>query len=333
MGNIQAVFDLDYLKYAVASVGEKRSIKAYHKETGDVFECKTRTDLWGHYLKKNKGLLAEFNIKNGTQYKAEDLEVIDIQTPEPIRNVKHSANEMFKKVMWQLGTNDYSAYIGKGEPFRVERSTILKYKENRKKSLKPLCLDEITDYLIWKYQPEIVEYYEADDKVVMDAYRDKNKCVVGEDKDYFGCDVMYFNVNQVDKGIQDCSGLGSLWLNAKGDVKGIGRLFFYHQILSGDGSDHYKANSANPEYEWGDKSSYKLLKNCKTDKEALDAIKTGYQLLYPEPKIITGWRGDEIEVDWKYVFNENFDLARMIRWEGDVVVGTDVMKKLGVIND
>ncbi len=128
MGNIQAVFDLDYLKYAVASVGEKRSIKAYHKETGDVFECKTRTDLWGHYLKKNKGLLAEFNIKNGTQYKAEDLEVIDIQTPEPIRNVKHSANEMFKKVMWQLGTNDYSAYIGKGEPFRVERSTILKYK-------------------------------------------------------------------------------------------------------------------------------------------------------------------------------------------------------------
>ena len=33
------------------------------------------------------------------------------------------------------------------------------------------------------------------------------------------------------------------------------------------------------------------------------------------------------------MFNENFDLARMIRWEGDVVVGTDVMKKLGVIND
>ena len=328
-----AVFDLDYLKYSVASVGEKRSIKAYHKVTGDEFECKTRTELWGHYLKKDKGLLAEFNKKNGTRHKAEDLEVIDIQIPEPIKNVKHSANEMFKKVMYQLGTNDYSAYIGKGEPFRVERSTILKYKENRKKSLKPLCLDEITDYLIWKYQPEIVEYYEADDKVVMDAYRDKYKCVVGEDKDYFGCDVMYFNVNQVDKGIQDCSGLGSLWLNAKGEVKGIGRLFFYHQILSGDGSDHYKANSANPEYEWGDKSSYKLLKDCKTDKEALEAIKTGYQLIYPEPRIITGWRGKEIEIDWKYVFNENWDMARMLRWEGDVVVGTDVLRKLEVIND
>ena len=46
-----------------------------------------------------------------------------------------------------------------------------------------------------------------------------------------------------------------------------------------------------------------------------------------------GWKGDTFEIDWKYVFNENFDLARMLRWENDVVVGTDVMKKLGVIDD
>ena len=326
-----AIFDLDYLKYAVASVGEKRSIKAYHRITGDEFECKTRTELWGHYLKKDKGLLAEFNAKNGTQYKAEDLEVIDIQTPEPIQNVKHSANEMFKKVMWQLGTNDYSAYIGKGKSFRVERSTIIEYKGQRQASLKPLCLDEITDYLIWKYQPEVVEYLEADDRVVMDAYRDKNKVVIGVDKDYFGCDVQFFNVNQVEKGIQQCSGLGSLSLNAKGEVKGIGRMFFYHQVLSGDSSDNYKANSANPEYEWGDKSSYKLLKDCKTDKEALEAIKKGYQLIYPEPRKIIGWRGDELEVDWLYCAEENFQMARMLRWENDVVSLREVMAKFGVI--
>ena len=27
------------------------------------------------------------------------------------------------------------------------------------------------------------------------------------------------------------------------------------------------------------------------------------------------------------------DMARMLRWEGDVVVGTDVLRKLEVIND
>lgn len=330
---MQAVWDLDFVKYAVASKGEKRSIKAYHPISGDEFSCATRTELWGHYLKKNKGLLAEFNLKNGTEYRAEDLVVIDIQEPEPFSLVSNAVDGMFSKVMYQLKTKNYSAYIGEGKSFRVERSTILEYKGQRKDTLKPLHLEEVSNHLIKKYSPEVVTYYEADDRVVMDAYRNKDKCVVGVDKDYFGCDVLFFNANQVDKGIQDCSGLGSLYLNAKGEVKGIGRMFFYHQVLSGDSSDNYKANSANPEYEWGDKSSYKLLKDCKTDKEALEAIKQGYQLIYPEPRIISGWKGDEIEVDWLYCAEENFQMARMLRWENDVVSLKDVMTKFGVIND
>ena len=36
------------------------------------------------------------------------------------------------------------------------------------------------------------------------------------------------------------------------------------------------------------------------------------------------------KADW-YAFNENFDLARMLRYEGDFVVGTSVMEKLKVI--
>ena len=333
MTNIQAIWDLDFVKYAVASKGEKRSIKAYHPISGDEFSCATRTELWGHYLKKNKGLLAEFNLKNGTEYRAEDLVVIDIQEPEPFSLVSNAVDGMFRKIMYQLKTKNYSAYIGEGKSFRVERSTILEYKGQRKDTLKPLHLEEVSNHLIKKYSPEVVTYYEADDRVVMDAYRNKDKCVIGVDKDYFGCDVLFFNANQVDKGIQDCSGLGSLYLNAKGEVKGIGRMFFYHQVLSGDSSDNYKANSANPEYEWGDKSSYKLLKDCKTDKEALEAIKQGYQLIYPEPRIISGWKGDEIEVDWLYCAEENFQMARMLRWENDVVSLKDVMTKFGVIND
>ena len=330
---MQTGWDLDFVKYAVASKGEKRSIKAYHPISGDEFSCATRTELWGHYLKKNKGLLAEFNLKNGTEYRAEDLVVIDIQEPEPFSLVSNAVDGMFSKVMYQLKTKNYSAYIGEGKSFRVERSTILEYKGQRKDTLKPLHLEEVSNHLIKKYSPEVVTNYEADDRVVMDAYRNKSKCVVGVDKDYFGCDVLFFNANQVDKGIQDCSGLGSLYLNAKGEVKGIGRMFFYHQVLSGDSSDNYKANSANPEYEWGDKSSYKLLKDCKTDKEALEAIKQGYQLIYAEPRIISGWKGDEIEVDWLYCAEENFQMARMLRWENDVVSLKDVMTKFGVIND
>ena len=141
-----------------------------------------------------------------------------------------------------------------------------------------------------------------------------------------------FNPNKVDQGVIDCEGLGSLWLDSKGKVTGKGRIFFYHQVLSGDTSDNYAANSAS-DIEWGEKSSYKLLKDCQTDKEALEALKKGYQLIYPETKVIKSWKGKDIEVDWKYALNENWDLARMLRWENDTVIGTDVLDKFGLLGD
>ena len=81
------------------------------------------------------------------------------------------------------------------------------------------------------------------------------------------------------------------------------------------------------------KSAYKALKDCTDDKEALQAIADSYQLLYPETKMFKGWRGNEFEIDWRYVFNENWDMARMLRWDGDFIVGTDVLERLGAIND
>ena len=332
MTDLTAVVDIDYIKYTAASAGETRTIKAYHPIDGVEFEAKTRTELWGHYLKKDKGILAEFNKKNGTDYKADELVVIDLQHPEPVQNILHTAKSMFESLLWNLKTNKYTAYIGKGESWRVGRSTILEYKGNRKEMLKPLLLDDVTEYLIKKYKPEIVEHLEADDKVVMDAYRDKSKVVCGVDKDYLGCDVLVFNPNKADQGVIDCSGYGGLWLDSKGDVTGKGRAFLYYQTLSQDDSDNYAANSAS-DVKWGSKSAYKALKDCTDDKEALEAVAESYKCLYPEPKLFTGWRGDEFEIDWKYVFNENFDLARMLRWENDVVVGTDVLDKFGLLGD
>lgn len=325
-----AIIDIDFVKYAASSAGETRTIKAYHPIDGTEWSCKTRTALYGHWLKKSGGLLAEHNKKNGTDYTADELVITDIQTPELIQNVLHTAKSMVESGLYMLKTNKYHAYIGKGESWRVGRSTILEYKGNRKDSLKPLALDEVTEYLIKKFKPEVVTHLESDDRVVMDAYRDKSKVVLGVDKDFLGCDVLFFNPNKPNLGVVDCGGLGRLWLDSKGKVTGKGRLFFYHQILSNDSSDNYAANSAS-DLEWGEKSSYKILKDCKTDKEALEALKKGYQIIYPEPRIIKGWRGNDIEVDWKYVFNENWDLARMLRYEGDFVVGTSVMEKLKVI--
>lgn len=327
-----AVIDIDYVKYSAASVGEKRTVKAYHPVTGDSWITSNRTELYGHWQKKDKGILAEHNKKHGTDYKADELVILDIQTPEPIQNVLHTAKSMVESALYQLKTNKHICYIGVGESFRVERSTLIRYKGNRTGMLKPLALDEVTQYLTKKFNAIEVSSIEADDAVVIEAYRDKSKTVVAVDKDYLGTDVLLFNPNKHEQGTIDCGGYGGLWLDSKGAVTGKGRAFLYYQTLSQDDSDNYAANSAS-DIKWGSKSAYKALKDCTNDKQALEAIAESYQYLYPEPKLFTGWKGDEFEVDWKYAFNENFDLARMLRWENDVVVGTDVMQKLGVIND
>jgi hypothetical protein len=100
--------------------------------------------------------------------------------------------------------------------------------------------------------------------------------------------------------------------------------------MNGDSSDNYFANSANPDVKWADMSAYNVLKDAKNDKEAWEALVRGYKTIYPAPRKIVGWRGDEIEVDALYMLQENFSLAKMLRWKGDKVDVKQVLDKLGV---
>ena len=324
-----AIFDFDIFAYRAASAGEQRTIKAYHPVTGDEWSCKTRTDLYGHWIKKDKGILAEHNAKNGTDYKADELVIIDVQTPEAIQNVLHTVKMMIESSLYYLKTNKFNGYLGKGDSFRMERSTLLKYKGNREDTLRPLLLNDVREYLIKKYNANVVEGLEADDWCVIDAYRDKTKVIVTADKDAMGTDCLVYNPFATEPSITDCSGFGSLWLNSKGEVKGSGRLWLYFQCTSLDAADNYKANCFSDK-SWGEKSAYKALKDCRNDVEAFGVIKDVYQYLYPEEKTIIGWRGNEILIDWKYVFNEMWMMARMWRTPTDDLIGTDVMQKLEV---
>ena len=326
---MRAIFDYDLIAYRAASAGETRTIKAYHPITGDSWCCKTRTDLYGHWQKKDKGLLAEHNKLNGTDYKADELVITDIQTPEKIANVLHTTKSMVESVLYALKTNKFNGYLGKGDSWRVERSTLLKYKGNRDDTLRPLLLGDVRDYIVKKYGAEVVEGLESDDWVTIDAYRDKSKVVVSSDKDSRGTECLVYNPFSGDP-IIDCSGYGHLYLNGKSEVKGYGRQWFYFQ-LAGDSADNYKANCFS-DLDFGDKSMYKVLKDCKSDKESLQAVSEAFQLMYPEPKTIKGWRGDEFEIDWKYVLNEMWSMAHMLRKpEGDYIVGTDVLERLEVV--
>lgn len=327
---MQGVYDLDSVKYAVAGVGEKRSIIVTHKTTGRTKEFNTRTEFWGRDRKHSGGWLAEINKSRESPFLPEEFEIVDVQTPEPIENVLHTAKLTVERNVEASGADSVKYFIGKGESFRVKRSTLLGYKQQRTSMLKPLYLDEVSDYLTRKYKAEVITDLEVDDVLTIECYKQPNKFVIALDKDVYSTPVKFFNVLRPQDGIVNCDQFGKLYLNDKGDVKGIGRMHLYWQICSQDDSDNYKAHCFSDVY-WGSKSAYDVLKDCKNDKEALTTMKEIFMKLYPEPKVVTGWRGDQFEVDWQYVMNEMWDMARMLRTPTDKVVGTEVMQKMGIL--
>lgn len=327
---MRAFIDLDYVKYAAASAGEKRTVKVIHKQSGDDWEVNNRTEWYGHHKKKAGGILSDINKSRDSPFDWEEFEYIDIQTPDKLENTLHTAKQMVEKALYQSGATDHKAFLGVGEPFRVEFSTLLKYKSNRTDMLKPLLLEDVTHYLKRKYNAEFISGIEVDDKVVIETYGKPNTFIIGVDKDYYGLDYnKFFNVNRPEEGVVNCKGVGSLWLDNK-KVRGTGVAFKMFQTCSFDTTDHYRANCFS-DVRWGEKAAYEALKECETYE---DLFRAGYEVfkkLYPEPKVVQGWRGTDIEIDALYVMNECFNLAHMWRKEPDFVDIKGVLESFKII--
>lgn len=365
---MKLIFDYDFLIFEAASIAEERYITAKHIPSNRKFEFATKTELWGDWRKREGGWIAAENARNGNDYyKAEDFEVVMCQRPKPFRvsgkegrydefgdlreeeaeptfisplkGAKMVLDRKIKDIYTKLGGTSYEGYTGKGEVFRHELATLIPYKGNRDDLLTPLVLHKLKDYVIAKHNCELVEGIEADDAVniaVTNGYK-AFKSGVGEkvvgvivDKDYNSTEGYWHNPDK-DSEPREVKGFGSLYINDKNEVKGDGRIWLYHQVMSGDASDNYAANSQSDK-KWGEKSSYKLLKDCTTDKQAFEALVTGYKTLYPAPKTITNFRGDTFEIDWLYCLTENFNLAKMMRtYDEKPTVVKDVLDKLKIV--
>jgi hypothetical protein len=338
-----AVIDVDWIRYAAGFAGEKKTIQTIQKATGEVRTFKNVTEFYGRGKAKDKGWLGEWNAANpDNPLVFDDFDLLEIQKPEPIANVLHSVKSMVHKAVEAVDADKFILYFGRGDSFRVERSTILKYKGNRESTKKPVLLPEITEYLEKHMGAIPVTGIEADDQCIITAYKKKDHIVVSPDKDTGGCDVLWANPMRVlENGkyeVFDCSGLGKLWIEetvgSKGEVykhvRGTGQKFFLWQVAFGDDVDLYRANGAS-EVPWGPLSAYDVLVDTKTFREGLEAVVGVYKHLYPEPVQVEGWRGDIITVDWLYAMHEIFDLARMYRWEGDEVHLPDVLKKYDLL--
>lgn len=325
----KAHFDLDFIKYAAASVGEKREVKVVNRKSGREWLCKNRTEFYGG--NKKGGILERLNEnkKEEAVLKHTDFDYFDIQTPEPIQNILHTANCMIDSCLESAGAGVVDFYIGSGDSFRVGLSTLLEYKGNRKNVLKPVLLDEVNDYLVRKYSANIVEGYEVDDVVVMESYGKHNHFIVGVDKDYYGTGSRFLNTNKLSESIVDTSGVGKLYLD-NGKVRGYGTAFKMFQACSGDSSDNYKANCCSS-VKWGEMSAYNVLKDCKTYRDLFEKGAGIFKHLYSSRKEVVGWKGETLTIDWLYVFQELFNMAHLHRKQDDYVNVESVLKNLDLL--
>ena len=284
------------------------------------YEYKTVTRL-----EYNKGDFSEWTIKEENS-KRVSLER-QLTDDEALVRIFYSAKSTITKALAELGTHKYESYLGKGGDYREHLSTLIKYKGDRDKTLRPLVMPDVVDYLERSFNSQIVRHIENDDAVTMRAYGDPNAVIVGEDKDFYGQPVKFFNANRPEEGIIDGDCFGKLWIketikkvNGKDKidkkVRGHGRIFLYWQILAGDSTDCYKA-SCMSDTKYGDMSAHDALVDRKDDKEALESVIEVFKMLYPEPKVVKSWRGNEMLIDWLYVAREQFRMATMLRWEGD----------------
>ncbi len=325
-----AVFDYDAIAFRAAAATEKKQIRAVHKKSGDEKVFKSRTELWGHWKKKEGGWLAE-QRKSGIDVTWEDYDIIDFSEPEPIQNAIQITKKLISTAVSDVSATNYYGYIGGAENFRIERSTLIKYKGQRDDLVKPKHLEDIKRYIQTHHAGEIAKGVEADDLVAGDVYggfvSGTRVIGVGLDKDYKGCEGIWWNF--VNKKLLHVKGLGELFRDKEGAVDGYGRLFKYWQICYGDDADNYFAACASRQPN-GEVTAYDALKGAKTDKEAWEKIVKHFKRLYPEPTIVTGWRGDPIKIDWLYVLQEMTDMAHMQRWAGDCIHVKSVLDKLGV---
>lgn len=325
---LTAIIDADFIRYAVACAGEKKSVIVTHRSSGRTKEFNNRTEFYGHHAKKAGGWLAELNANRTSPFTVDEFDFEDVSKGEPIQSVLHSCRKMYESAYGILDTKKHKGFIGKGESFRVGDSTILKYKGGRP-SEKPMYLDVVSEYMEKTLKCEVVTFWESDDVCTIEAYNNPNHVVIAIDKDAYSQKTKVLNFNRVDEGIIDCNQFGKLWLDAKGDVRGYGEMFLAYQVAYGDDVDSYRANSAT-DTKWGSKSAYKKLVDCQNEKDLWQAVVDIYKHLYPEPKEIEGWRGDKFVVDAQYVLNENFAMARMLHWKDDVSDASKMLSNLGI---
>lgn len=321
-GETIAVIDCDELAYVVAAACEKRTISVVNNTNQAEATFKTRT--------KMKEWLFGCTVPDDL------FSITDVQTPEPLANALYTIKQRIASLKEACQADVVELYISGEGNFREYLPLPKKYKFNREKTLRPLLLVEIREYLIKHKGAVVVREREVDDKLcerMYDGYMAKQKIIgVTQDKDARGSSGWLYDPEKM-SAPQFISGLGRLYLDDKGKVRGEGRKWLYFQLTNGDIND-----GINPcdvcGVAYGEKSAYKLLVDLPDDKACLQAVYNQYRQWYPQELIeFTSWDCQRQSMTIFEFMQMYLDCVRMRRFEKDTIDIKSLMDKLEIDYD
>lgn len=303
------IVDGDLVAYKHAAAAETRSIIAKHLKSGNEKEFKTRTEL--------KKFLADKNI----EFKPEAYEITDHQHPMDISIAIGTVNKSISALLENTWCDDVEIYIGGGETFRHKLPLPSPYKSNRDDNIRPVHLTAVRNHLKRKYKAKVVDNdLEVDDVVTIRAYEclqnGQEAVLASVDKDSYQCQgISLYNWTDDDPKIHVIPMIGHL-RKVKHTIKGDGLLFLAYQALTKDDADTYCGYELS-NVKWGPMKSLKFFEDCKTEKEILEKLISGFKMLYPENFNYTDCHGIlHEEVDWFDMLNLYWQLAYMKRsWD------------------
>lgn len=337
------ILDADSIAYKAAAANEVKSIKSRHIEKGVIEEWKNRTEFKA-YLKT-------------TDHTVDMYEITDHAEPKHISYAKSTVNSMIQKSQNHMKANILEIYISGENNFRdfillpqvyVQQNATLstiggRYKSNRDGTARPLLLGQLRQWMIDELGAIVVNDMEVDDMSSIRAYEGSK---AGQkviqytgDKDACGCHGWLQNPDK-DPAPRFITGLGEIYKDEKGKVRGYGRMFLYYQILAGDKVDGYRPvdildiktqKAGGSKVQYGDIAALNTLSGCKTDRECWEAIYTQYLKWYPKPLRYTAYNDIDYDADALSILQMYVDCAHMKRWADDRIIVKDVLTRMDIL--
>ena len=224
-----------------------------------------------------------------------------------------AAESRLERIQEVLGCTEVSGFLtGKGN-FREERATIKPYKGNR--SGKPKLYQTMRDWLVFRFNAQVVDGMEADDMLsIVQTRGGDNTVIVSRDKDLRitkGWHYGYPCGKQPEFPLTYIDELGYLEKNSKGKVKGGGLAFFYFQMLLGDSTDNIQGVP-----KWGEKKAFDLLNEYQDNDDTMFfKVLEIYEQVYGEGTYVDAflengdllWMVNELDLELNPVFWSTLD--------------------------